>query len=120
MATSETAGARGGRGTDIGSDTSERMGTVRAPSNSWAGAADYVRTAASQLERFANRMDERSISAAVSDLQWFARRQPTLFIGVAFGIGLIGGRFLKAAGERPMHAFPMNERRQGQTDDRPF
>jgi len=105
----------------MGADTSERMGTVRAPSsNSWTGAADYVRTAASQLERFANRMDERSIVDAVSDLQWFARRQPALFIGVAFGVGLIGGRFLKAASERPRYAFPLTETREGRTGDRPF
>lgn len=103
--------------TDIGPDTSERMGSVRSPaSNSWAGAAEYIRTAASQLERFANRMDQRSVSEAVKDLESFARSQPTLFVGLAFGLGFIGGRFLKSAAEQPMYALPHSHATQGLSD----
>ena len=104
-------------GTDIGPDTSERMGTVRSPaSNSWAGAVEYIRTAAGQLERFANGMDQRNVSEAVRDLESFARSQPTLFVGLAFGLGFIGGRFLKSASEQPMYALPQSHTTQGLSD----
>lgn len=104
-------------GADIGSDMSERMGTVRSPAaNSWAGAAEYIRTAAGQLERFANRMDQRNVSEAVRDLESFARSQPTLFVGLAFGLGFIGGRFLKSATDESMYGLPHGHATRGLSD----
>jgi len=63
-------------------------------------AASYVRTAADRLETLATRIDERSFNDLVHDMQGFARRQPMLFVGAAFGAGLLGARFFKSSADR--------------------
>jgi hypothetical protein len=57
----------------------------------------YVEKAADQVERVSSYVQERSIRDMAGDLQNFARREPALFLGGAFVIGLVGGRFLKAS-----------------------
>jgi hypothetical protein len=62
--------------------------------------ADYARQAADQLERLSHRIDEKDLDELVEGMQRFARRQPALFVGAAFGVGLLGARFLKSSSER--------------------
>lgn len=62
--------------------------------------ADYTRQAAEQLEKFSHKLDEQDLDQIVDGVQRFARRQPTLFIGAAFGVGMLGARFLKSSSER--------------------
>jgi ElaB/YqjD/DUF883 family membrane-anchored ribosome-binding protein len=62
--------------------------------------AQYVEQAADQLERFSTRLKEKNISELVGDAQRLARRQPALFIGGAFAIGLLGARFLKSSSDQ--------------------
>jgi hypothetical protein len=60
--------------------------------------ATVAEVAAEQTERIATYLrdtDARQIIASIEDV---ARRQPLLFIGGAFVLGLAGARFLKAAG----------------------
>ena len=59
--------------------------------------AGYVEQAADQLERFSNRLKDKDINELVRDAQDLARRQPALFIGSAFAVGLIGARFFKSS-----------------------
>jgi hypothetical protein len=61
--------------------------------------AEYVEKAADQLEQFSTRLRERDLNELMNDAQRFARRQPALFIGVAFTAGLLGARFLKSSAE---------------------
>ena len=60
--------------------------------------ADYARQAASQLERFSRRLDEQDLDEMVRSAQNFARSQPWVFVGAAFGLGLITARFFKSSG----------------------
>jgi hypothetical protein len=62
-------------------------------------AARYVEQAADQIERFSNRLREKDITELLGDAQRFARRRPALFVGAAFGLGLLGSRFLKSSAE---------------------
>ena len=39
----------------------------------------------------------------VNEVQRFARRQPALFVGSAFAIGVIGARFLKSSSDNQRH-----------------
>lgn len=59
--------------------------------------APYVEKAADQLERASNYVrtaDPREIQRGVES---FARREPLLFIGGAFALGMVAARFLKAS-----------------------
>lgn len=65
--------------------------------------AGYIESAADQLDRFASRLKDKNVSELVDDAQRFARRQPALFIGGAFALGLLGSRFFKSSSpERQM------------------
>lgn len=59
--------------------------------------AGYVDQAANQLEKVSQRLKERDINELMSDMQRLARRQPAVFIGSAFALGLLGARFLKSS-----------------------
>jgi hypothetical protein len=59
--------------------------------------ARYVEQAADQVERFSQRLKQKDVGELVSDAQRLARRQPALFIGSAFALGLLGARFLKSS-----------------------
>jgi hypothetical protein len=57
----------------------------------------YADLAAGQISRVAGYLRQRNINDLVEDVQNFARRQPELFLGGAFVLGLLGARFLKAS-----------------------
>lgn len=62
--------------------------------------ARYIEQAADQLDRFANRIKDKNVNELLDDAQRFARRQPALFIGGAFALGLLGSRFFKSSSPR--------------------
>ena len=64
------------------------------------GIANYIDQAANQLEQFSARLRDKDLGELVRDAQQFARRQPAVFIGSAFAIGLLGARFLKSSRDR--------------------
>jgi hypothetical protein len=59
--------------------------------------ATYVDKAADQIETWSRRLREKDVDELVSDVQRLARRQPAVFIGSAFALGLVGARFLKSS-----------------------
>jgi len=59
--------------------------------------ARYAEQAAEQIERFSERLRNKDIGELMTDAQQLARRQPALFVGGAFAIGLLGARFLKSS-----------------------
>jgi hypothetical protein len=59
----------------------------------------YVNRAADQLEHLGTFLNEREITEVIGEVENFARRQPALFLGVAFGAGLLAARFLKSSGD---------------------
>jgi len=60
--------------------------------------AHYIDRAAEELERFSNSVRNRNINELVRDTQQLARRQPALFIGGSFLVGVLVARFLKSSG----------------------
>lgn len=62
--------------------------------------AQYVETAANQIDRLAQQLRNKDIGDLFEDAQRLARRQPAVFIGAAFALGLIGARFLKSSSRR--------------------
>jgi hypothetical protein len=65
--------------------------------NNQAMLADYAGKAADQLEQFSARLRERDLTELMDDAKRFARRQPALFVGIAFAAGVIAARFLKSS-----------------------
>ncbi len=62
-----------------------------------AGVTDYVESAANQIERISGYLQNRDVGELIDDVEYLARRQPALFLGGAFVLGLIGARFLKSS-----------------------
>jgi hypothetical protein len=59
-------------------------------------AAEYIRYAADQMETMSDSFRRRDISQMMSDVQSFARRQPTAFLGISFLAGFAAVRFLRS------------------------
>jgi ElaB/YqjD/DUF883 family membrane-anchored ribosome-binding protein len=59
--------------------------------------AQYGNDFARQIERFSNYLDNADFQDLARDVKSYARRQPALFIGGAFTVGLLLARFLKTS-----------------------
>lgn len=59
-------------------------------------AAQYIRYAADQMESMSDSFRRRDISQMMQDVQSFARRQPTAFLGISFLAGFAAVRFLRS------------------------
>jgi hypothetical protein len=59
--------------------------------------AGYVEQAADHIDRFAKQLRNKDVTELLDDAQRLARRQPAVFVGSAFAVGLIGARFLKSS-----------------------
>ena len=60
--------------------------------------ADFATTAADRAEDFAQYLRETDARQIIGNVENFARRQPLLFLGGAFVLGVAASRFIKAAG----------------------
>lgn len=59
--------------------------------------AKYGESLANQIEQISNYFDRKDTREMLRDVESFARRNPALFIGGAFTLGLLAARFLKSA-----------------------
>ena len=64
-----------------------------------ATGAAYAEWLAGQAERAAGYLQGKDLDRLVEDVEGFARRQPALFVGGAFAVGLLAARFLKSSGQ---------------------
>ncbi len=60
-------------------------------------AAQYGDVAANRLEKFSDYLSDHDVSEIVGEVESFARRNSTYFVGGAFLLGLLGARFLKSS-----------------------
>lgn len=67
--------------------------------NKGAAVHEYIASAADQVDRLSEFLRSTNVNQMVNQVEQFARRQPALFLGGAFVIGLIGARFLKSSGQ---------------------
>ena len=65
---------------------------------------EYIDRVAEGVQAASGYLRERELSSLISDVENFARREPALFFGGAFALGLLGGRFLKSS--RPSSQAP--------------
>jgi archaellum component FlaC len=70
-----------------------------------AFVSGYVEKAASQVERLADYLESRDVSDLLGEVQNLARREPAIFLGGLFTLGLVAGRFLKSSAPRTPQAL---------------
>ena len=75
---------------------SDNLGSSQTDSGLAEAAAKYTNTAADKIENVASYFETKSVREMARDLEGYARRNPALFIGAAFGLGLLAARFLKS------------------------
>lgn len=62
-------------------------------------AGRYGDSLAEQVERFSDYVNDRELRELVRDVEQFAKRNPALFVGGAFMLGVLAARFLKSSGQ---------------------
>jgi ElaB/YqjD/DUF883 family membrane-anchored ribosome-binding protein len=78
----------------------ENLGNESGNNQVAALAGKYGENLASQIEKFSSYVDEKEIRELVRDVEQFARRNPLMFVGGAFALGIFAARFLKSSGRK--------------------
>ena len=68
--------------------------------NEQAPIGQYADKAAERVEQWAENLRGKDVQAIMRDVEDYARRQPALFLGGAFVVGLLAARFLKSTASR--------------------
>lgn len=74
--------------------------------NNQEGIAQYTDQVAGKIDEFAIFLRERGLGDIASEVENYARREPVLFLGGAFTLGLLAARFLKSS--KPSQPFNPN------------
>ena len=75
-------------------------------------SARYAEAAAGKVEDVARYFETADLKTVARDVESFARRNPAVFVGGAFALGLLAARFMKSSNER-LAAAQGTSRRQG-------
>ncbi len=78
-------------------------------SDNLAPASQYVDRAGEQLRRASDYLRNTNVDEMVRNTEDFARRQPALFVGGAFALGVLAARFIKAS-QAPSYGSVPRER----------
>jgi ElaB/YqjD/DUF883 family membrane-anchored ribosome-binding protein len=98
----ETVSERKGAGADyVGSLADTIRRAAREFDNDLPIAGSYMRKAASQVESVSDSIRTGEFNDVVRNAQDFARRQPTVFLGLAVLTGFAVVRFLKSSSDSP-------------------
>ena len=63
--------------------------------------AEYADQIADRVQQASSYLRDRDLDQLVDDAERFARRQPAIFLGGAFALGLLAARFLKSSRPQP-------------------
>ncbi len=66
-------------------------------------AANAINTVANQMERFSSYLSNKEVTDLLDEAEGLARRNPELFLGGAFALGLLASRFLKSSARRGLN-----------------
>lgn len=80
---------------DVVRQTSYEAGIGTSPA-----IVDYGHRIADQIEGISSYLDAHGVEEILADVEDFGRRQPAVFLGGAFMLGLIAGRFLRSSAGR--------------------
>lgn len=74
--------------------------TLTSGADDGAPQSAYLNRAGEQVQRVADYLENADVESLVRDTESFARRQPALFLGGAFALGVLAARFLKSSRPR--------------------
>jgi hypothetical protein len=57
----------------------------------------YTETLSQQVEKVSGYLEQQDLRGLMNDLESFARRNPAIFLGGAFALGILAARFLKSS-----------------------
>lgn len=83
-----------------------------------AAIGGVVERLADQVDRAATYLEQSDVNEIVGGVERFARRNPALFIGAAFAVGVLGARFLKSSARTQIASFDSGVDAMGQFGDR--
>ncbi|MGI8555382.1 MAG: hypothetical protein ACR2LT_03365 [Pyrinomonadaceae bacterium] len=75
-------------------------------------AARYGDSLAQQIENLSGYLEDAKLKDLTRDIEGFARRQPALFVGGAFLVGVLAARFLKTSAPDQNSSRPFNANRR--------
>ncbi|CAN5182411.1 hypothetical protein BH20ACI1_BH20ACI1_13410 [soil metagenome] len=75
----------------------ESFGDEKQPNGIAKLTTNYGNTLADKVEGFSSYLDDRNLSEMMRDVEDFAHRNPALFLGGAFALGVVAARFLKSS-----------------------
>jgi hypothetical protein len=78
-------------------DVADSLRTASEQLDDGNGLGRYMVRAASQVDNLASFLNNREIADLVDEVEYFARRQPAVFVGGAFALGVLGARFLRSS-----------------------
>jgi hypothetical protein len=78
--------------------------------------AQFADTAIDRLNEWSTMIEQKDVGELFGDLERFARRNPALFVGGAFALGLLGARFLKSSAPAGTWATQYRDTRAYNTD----
>lgn len=82
------------------------------------GVGKYINEAADRVDDLAHYLQDHELADVVGTVEDFARRQPMVFLGGAFALGVLGARFLRSSSSNARRRTAMDAGwRQGQTYD---
>lgn len=74
--------------------------------------ANYSSTVADKVEQLSGYLDRKDLGEVMDDVEDFAHRNPLLFLGGAFALGILAARFLKSSNpNQALMRRPQNSRR---------
>lgn len=65
----------------------------------------YTESLSQQVEKLSGYLERQDLRGLMSDLEGFARRNPAVFLGGAFALGILAARFLKSSTPAPNRAL---------------
>jgi ElaB/YqjD/DUF883 family membrane-anchored ribosome-binding protein len=84
------------------------------------GVSRYIQQAGEQVRRVADWLEQSDVEELTHRTEDFARRQPALFIGGAFALGLVAARFIKSSSREQQEKRFQQQRYTGQPTGQTF
>ena len=76
-------------------------------------AGKYGDSLAGQVEKFSSYLEDKEFRDLMRDVEQFARRNPALFVGGAFTLGILAARFFKSSSQSQSSGRHMQNNRTG-------
>jgi hypothetical protein len=112
----EMLGALAGALKETGQQLSRESGAGVRQDGEGMSLAPYFDEAADRISQSADFLRDKDMSGLLHEAQTLAKKQPLLFLGAMFGVGVAGARLLKGMNDGDMAGTQTGERQAASTD----